>query len=70
MQTAAEKAVQQGRIPEIRQNRIRGFASAARYMFESPADAGLSNRSIGAVAPAAAFGKTASAVLPQQRGIT
>ena len=68
MQTAAQKAVQQGRIPEIRQNRIRGFASA-RYMFESPADAGLSNRSIGAVAPAAAFGKTASAVLPQ-RGIT
>ena len=51
MQTAAQKAVQQGRIPEI------------------PADAGLSNRSIGAVAPAAAFGKTASAVLPQ-RGIT
>ena len=29
--------------------------------FESPADAGLSNRSIGAEAPAAAFGKTASA---------
>jgi hypothetical protein len=30
-------------------------------MFESPADAGLSNGSIGADAPAAAFGKTASA---------
>ena len=29
--------------------------------FESPADAGLSNRSIGAEAPAAAFGKTAFA---------
>ena len=29
--------------------------------FESPADAGLSNRSNGAEAPAAAFGKTASA---------
>ena len=29
--------------------------------FESPADAGLSNFSIGAEAPAAAFGKTASA---------
>jgi hypoxanthine phosphoribosyltransferase len=51
----------------IRQNRIRGFASA-RYSFESPADAGLSNCSIGAEAPAAAFGKTAFAVLPQ-RGI-
>ena len=36
------------------------FASA-RYKFESPADAGLSNCSIGAEAPAAAFGKTASA---------
>ena len=33
----------------IRQNRIRGFASA-RYSFESPADAGLSNCSIGAPA--------------------
>ena len=32
-----------------------------RSKFESPADAGLSNRSIGAEAPAAAFGKTASA---------
>jgi len=32
-----------------------------RQKFESPADAGLSNRSIGAEAPAAAFGKTASA---------
>jgi hypothetical protein len=30
-------------------------------MFECPADAVLSNRSIGAEAPAAAFGKTASA---------
>ncbi|MDY2945151.1 MAG: hypothetical protein SOU32_05795, partial [Lachnospiraceae bacterium] len=29
--------------------------------FESPADAGLSNRSIGAEAPAAAFGKIAFA---------
>ena len=36
------------------------FASAG-YKFESPADAGLSNCSIGAEAPAAAFGKTASA---------
>ena len=40
--------------------RIRQTASAG-YKFESPADAGLSNCSIGAEAPAAAFGKTASA---------
>ena len=37
------------------------FAIDTGEKFESPADAGLSNRSIGAKAPAAAFGKTASA---------
>jgi hypothetical protein len=37
------------------------FYYFVREKFESPADAGLSNRSIGAEAPAAAFGKTASA---------
>ena len=37
-----------------------------RSKFESPADAGLSNRSIGAEAPAAAFGKTASADFMKQ----
>ncbi len=39
---------------------VTDFASVG-YKFESPADAGLSNRSIGAKAPAAAFGKTAYA---------
>jgi hypothetical protein len=38
-----------------------GLREIRRKKFESPADAGLSNRSIGAEAPAAAFGKTASA---------
>ena len=37
------------------------FAIDTGEKFESPADAGLSNRSIGAKAPAAAFGKTAYA---------
>ncbi len=39
---------------------IRAFLPRG-YKFESPADAGLSNCSIGAGAPAAAFGKTAFA---------
>ena len=37
-------------------------------IFENDTDMSFSNGSIGASAPAAAFGKTASAVLPQ-RGI-
>ncbi len=43
----------------IRQNRIRGFCLSEG--FERSADAARSNCSIGADAPAAAFGKTASA---------
>ena len=46
------------------------YMSKADLIFENDTDMSFSNRSIGAVAPAAAFGKTASAVLPQQRGIT
>ena len=54
----------------IRQNRIRGFASA-RYSFESGVDTPLSNCSTArphSGRTGCAFGKTASAVLPQ-RGI-
>jgi hypothetical protein len=38
-----------------------GWNFLQKSKFESPADAGLSNCSIGAEAPVAAFGKTASA---------
>ena len=70
-QTAATARPHSGRTGcHIRQNRIRGFASA-RYSFESGVDTPLSNCSTArphSGRTGCAFGKTAFAVLPQ-RGI-